>query len=194
MKKKIILIALIITVVLLLLGLLITNNHNKKNDNYEIKLNEEEIIKTKYYDFDDGKFSLKIPESFDLMEKEIIEIKYPNDRRPNIVYTNEDTSINIAISLTNTEITDVEEYTRLVKEVFSELYGEVEIKIYEKNNHKIGEIKLISPALDTTIYNNMMFFELDGKLRIVTFNCISKLQEEWEKVGDFIIDSLIIND
>ena len=33
-------------------------------------------------------------------------------------------------------------------------------------------------------------FSVDGKLRLVNFNCTEDLRTEWEEVGDFIINSL----
>ncbi len=55
-------------------------------------------------------------------------------------------------------------------------------------------MKFISPASDTNIYNHIIAFSADGKLRLVNFNCTEELRAEWEKVGDFIINSLLFTD
>lgn len=65
---------------------------------------------------------------------------------------------------------------------------------FERDNHKIGEMKFISQASDTNIYNHIIAFSVDGKLRLVNFNCTEDLRTEWEEVGDFIINSLSFTD
>ena len=55
-------------------------------------------------------------------------------------------------------------------------------------------MKLVSSAYDTNIYNNMLCFSYNGKLVIINFNCTVNLKDEWEKVGDFIIDSLFFDE
>ena len=55
-------------------------------------------------------------------------------------------------------------------------------------------MKFISLASDTNIYNHIIAFSVDGKLRLVNFNCTEDLRPEWEKVGDFIINSLLFTD
>ena len=65
---------------------------------------------------------------------------------------------------------------------------------YEVDNHNIGKIKYLSNAVDTKIYNNTIFFSYNNKLVLISFNCTKDLQEEWEVVSDFIVDSLFLTD
>ena len=44
------------------------------------------------------------------------------------------------------------------------------------------------------IENYLTHFSYEDKLVIITFNCTEALRDEWENVGDFIIDSLFFTD
>ena len=70
----------------------------------------------------------------------------------------------------------------------------ISTKDYKIDGYNIGQIKLITSAEDTDIYNNMIFFSYENKLIIITFNCTIDLQEEWQEVGDFLIDSLFFTE
>ena len=196
MKKNLSRIILVVVVIILLISgsSLIVNFNKGRRDVFDVEISENEIVKTKYYDFDDGTFSIKLPVDFKLMNTERVMLKYPNEKKPNIVYTNEDASINVAINLTDLDVSSVKEYTNLVRSTFDPIYKDVVINIFDYEGHQIGEVKLISPAEGEYIYNHMIFFTMDGKLRIINFNCTSELQNNWVKVGDFIMDSLVFND
>lgn len=64
------------------------------------------------------------------------------------------------------------------------------IDFWERNNHKIGELKFTTQATDTEIYNHVIIFSVADKLRLVNFNCTKELIGEWEEIGNFIINSI----
>lgn len=102
----------------------------------------------------------------------------------------------MAVSLTddkmsNAQIKSYKEAMEILLKNNSEI---ISSDLYEVSGHNIGKIKLISNAQDTSIYNNMIFFSYNDKLVIVTFNCTTELQKEWQSVGDFIIDSLFFKE
>lgn len=204
-KVKLILSIMLLTIGISLLGggivqlLKPDDDNNKPNIIFEnskdpFKTNEKIDIKTKTYSFDSGRFSLSIPEDFILMDEETRKIKYPEEARPDIVYTNKEGTIDVAISITDRKPISIEDYTSSVQKAFEENYGKTKSIVYKKNDYPVGEVKLITPGDGEPIFNNMMFFKIGEHLRIVTFNCEEKDQKEWEKNGDFIMNSLIIND
>jgi hypothetical protein len=189
MKKKNIVTLMIVVSILGILAFLTIQKDKKYQKNEE---QNEPTIKMDFKHFNNDEFAIKIPETFELMDETILKIKYPAERRPQIVYTNEDNSINVAVSILEDEVESIKEYLELTKKYLNMLEIKAESEYYEKNNHGIGELKLISKALNAEIYNNMMFFEVNGKLRIISFNCTIEQQDEWKKIGDYIIDSLVI--
>jgi len=158
----------------------------------DVKTKSGNTINTEYTGLDNGSFFIKIPTSFQVMSPEQIKKKYPNPNPPTFVFTNQETTINVAISLTTNQIKEeaIKSYAQMLQETLKNSYDILENKISNRDGHQIGKIKLISKAEDTDIYNHMLFFSDDGYLRIVAFNCTKNLKEEWESVGDFILDSL----
>lgn len=190
-------ICVVIVAVCLVIQFVIKNEDKKLQKEKEkleiltIKTESGVEIETEYYSFDNSKFYLKIPKSFKQLDYETITKKY-NGNVPNIVFSNEETTINVAVSLTDDKMsnTQIKSYKEAMENLLKDNSEIISSDLYELSGHNIGKIKLISEAQDTSIYNNMIFFSYNDKLVIVTFNCTTELQKEWQSVGDFIIDSL----
>lgn len=168
---------------------------SEKLETLTIKTESGIEIETEYSSFDNSKFYLKIPKSFKQLDYETITTKY-NGNVPNIVFSNDETTINVAVSLTDNEMsnTQIKSYKETMENLLKNNSEIITSDLYEVESHNIGKIKLISKAQDTSIYNNMIFFSYNGKLVIATFNCTTELQREWQSVGDFIIDSLFFKE
>lgn len=130
-------------------------------------------IETEYYSFDNSKFYLKIPKSFKQLDYETITKKY-NGNVPNIVFSNDETTINVAVSLTDDKMSNaqIKSYKEAMENLLKNNSEIISSDLYEVNKHNIGKIKLISNAQDTSIYNNMIFFSYNDKLVIVTFTVL----------------------
>ena len=144
-----------------------------------------------------NKVELKIPSEFDIMPEELMKLKYPSDRRPTLVYSNESGGINVALNLTENKANQdlIEPYVVNFVNTFKNMYPSAEWKgsgTKNINGQKIGFLKLITPAIDTKIYNVMFFTDLNGKLLLCTFNCTEKSIKEWETTADEILNSLKI--
>lgn len=202
MKKKIIT-GVVILCFIIAGGLFILNHFINKDteklkeeseiyETLDITLKNKEVVKTKYYNIDDGSFFIKIPESFTPMDEEIIHLKYPSDNRPSIVYTNEETTMNVAVSLSDVSIKDnqIGEYLETLKDTFKE-FKDVKTNSFKRDDHTLGEISFTSTATDTEIHNHMLVFSNHEKLAIVTFNCTKELEENYKDLGDFIVNSIM---
>jgi hypothetical protein len=145
----------------------------------------------------DGRVELKIPSDFTLMTPEIINLKYPSQNRPNVVYTNTTGGSNVAFSWTTNKAQReiIPQYKNVIKQSFQSKYPKAEWisdGVLEINGQSVGYLELITPALDTPIYNLLFFTDLDGKLLLCTFNCTVRFQKEWEPVAKEIMNSLLI--
>lgn len=181
---------------------IVINGENKKlekeSDKLEILTTRTESgieIETEYSKFDNSNFYLKIPKKFKQLDYEIITTKY-NGAVPNIVFSNDETTINVAVSLTDDSMKEsqINDYKEYMENVFKDNSQIIDTNYYKVDNHNVGQIKLLSNASDTKIYNNMIFFSYNDKLIIITFNCTEDLMNEWSNVGDFIIDSLFFKE
>lgn len=191
----------IIVVVCIIIQVVIKNEDKKlaeESKKYETLIAETKSgdkIETDYIHIDDEKFYIKVPKSFKQLDYETILKKYSGDV-PKLVFSSEDTKINIAVSQTDNNMKDVQikPYIEYMEKLLKDNSEIIEIKNYEVDNHTIGQIKLISASEDTNIYNNMICFSYNDKLVIITFNCTEDLKEEWSNIGDFIIDSLFFKE
>lgn len=168
----------------------VVKENNKET--FEVTINDGVVIKTKYYTFDNDNFYLKIPKEFNSMSSDLLNVKYPNGNVPTYVLTNDEATINVVVNVTKDKMNNesITPFLENMKQTLSTSSKIIESNIYEKENHNIGEIKFISKAVDTDIYNHMIIFSLDDTLRIVSFNCTKELKDNWESVGEFVIDSL----
>ncbi len=145
-----------------------------------------------------GKINLKIPKTFEIMADEMLKLKYPSERRPTLVYTNESGEINVAINLTQNKANQnvIAAYKDNFVQTFKNSYPTAEWKdknVKEINGRKVGYLELITPAIDTEIYNLMFFTDLDGKLLLCSFNCTKKNITEWSVAAKEIMNSLKLN-
>lgn len=140
------------------------------------------------------KISLLIPTTFSIMSEDMAKIKYPNERRPSIIYTNDSASVNIAFNYTQNQASNenLQAIMDSLKESFDNLYPSAQwytSEVKTINDKDIGVLELITPAIDTEIYNLMWFTDIDGKLLIATFNCTKEQMDEWKPVGETILSS-----
>lgn len=167
-------------------------NANKLEDVYQIKTNDGEVIETSWYEFDHGQFSLKTPNDFYALDEDMIKRKYPSENPPSYVLSNDKTTINIVINITDNELknSQIKSYMSSMENQLSDVADIIDTHFFERDGHEIGSIKFVSKAADTDIYNHMIAFSDNGMLRIVSFNCIKELEDNWKNVGDFIINSI----
>ena len=143
------------------------------------------------------KVELKIPKDFDIMSEELMKLKYPSDRRPTLVYSNESGGINVALNLTQNQASQqlIPAYKDNLVKTFKNLYLSSEWKdsgIKTINGKEVGYLELVTPAIDTEIYNLIFFTDLDGKLLLCTFNCTKKSIDQWTPTAKEIMNSLKI--
>jgi hypothetical protein len=141
---------------------------------------------------------LKIPSDFEIMSEVMMITKYPSERRPTLVYTNETGGINVALNLTENPASQevISAYKDSFVQSFESMYPSAEWKdkgVMKVNGKQVGYLELVTPAIDTEIYNLMFFTDLDGKLLLCTFNCTKKDIDEWSPIAHEILGSLKTN-
>jgi hypothetical protein len=144
-----------------------------------------------------NRITLKVPKEFDIMSEEMTKLKYPSERRPTLVYSNPSGGINVALNLTQNRANQqlIEPYKENLVQTFKKLYPSAEWKssgVNTVNGRKVGYMELVTPAIDTEIYNLIFFTDVDGKLLLCTFNCTKKSISEWTPVAKEIMNSLTV--
>lgn len=197
-KTKNLNVCLIISIAVLIIWAIITIPNITKTENLSeientlvITTNNGNNIETQYEMFDG--FKIKIPSEFKIMSDEILNVKYPNGNAPSLVYTNDKTTINVVLVMNDVTMKNnqIEEYVKTMESTYKNYSKDVKLKFWERNNHKIGEMEFTTEGSDTEIYNHIITFSVNDKLRLVNFNCTKEQMNEWQKVSKFIMDSLM---
>lgn len=149
--------------------------------------------------FLDGKLSIEVPREFGPMPTEMLELKYPSSRRPTIVVSNEEGSVNVAINHTQNRIAQSQlgELHDYMERSFRNLHPSADWNRSERidlNGRQVFVLDLVTPAIDTKIRNIMVGSSLEGRFLIVTFNCTVEEEEAWGAIGERIAASVRISD
>jgi hypothetical protein len=197
-KTKNLNVCLIISIAVLIVWTIITIPNITKTENLSeientlvITTNNGNNIETQYEMFDG--FKIKIPSEFKIMSDEIVNVKYSNGNAPSLVYTNDKTTINVALVMNDVAMknSQIEEYVKTMESTYKNYSKDVKLNFWERNNHKIGEMEFTTKGSDTEIYNHIIAFSVNDKLRLVNFNCTKEQMNEWQEVSKFIMDSII---
>lgn len=142
-----------------------------------------------------NKLNILIPKDFVSMSEDMLNAKYPiAGKRPSEVYTNATGSINIALNLTQNQITQdqLPEVETALKNQFTSTpnitFNSSEIRAI--NGQKYVIFDFYSQAVDTKIYNLMFVTSLNNKMLIGTFNCTVVHLTQWKPIGQKIINSV----
>lgn len=187
-------IVIVIALVAIAIGVASNNNGSAERadqDNLSIENGKGEEIKTEYYHVGDNKFFIKIPTDFHTLTTSEINKKYSGEV-PDIVFSDADSKVNIAISISDAEVRNeqIEEYLNVMIELLESSGDIIKSDYYEVNSHNVATIKVATSDDNERFYNHMMFFSYDDKLVVIAFNCNLDERTTWENVGDFILDSL----
>ncbi|MBD2715506.1 hypothetical protein KBK19_10705 [Microvirga sp. STR05] len=143
----------------------------------------------------DGKVEILIPGCFTEMDPEMLQLKYPSAQRPREVFTDERGATNVAFNWTQNKA-DQAALPAYEKALYSALqkaqpnatwYGHGLRTIHGR---QVGYLEMLTPAIDTEIYNLMFFTDVEGRLLIVTFNCVKKDLEVYKASAQRIMASL----
>ncbi len=142
-----------------------------------------------------GKMLIRMPNLFSIMAKELASLKYPSERRPTVIYTDETSTINLALNLTDYPLreSEVEDFQENMIEVLEQAHPSAKwldsgmMEIQEKT---IAFIEIITPAIDGDIFNLMFFAALNGQTLIGTFNCMEGDLESWRPVAKAMVETL----
>ncbi|UKK99891.1 hypothetical protein [Brevibacillus brevis] len=145
----------------------------------------------------DDLVQIRLPKTFSIMSPEVAALKYPSERRPSLIFTNETASINLAFTYTESKLTDSPAQLKAFMDVMKQVLRRTqplarwqEEGIREIAGTSFGFFEFVAPALDTDIYNLISFVSLQGRALLCTFNCTEQELTDWKPVGWGIMDSL----
>lgn len=160
---------------------------------------DDEIIEFEEKSLLDGKIKIFLPKAFEIMLPEAAAVKYPSERRPGLIFSNESTTISIAFNHTENalEEKDMEKFKESMMQIMKRMQPAAqwfEDGVREQEGRKTGYFDFLVPALDSNIYSFMLFASLDGKALICSFNCTEEEMEDWKPIAKGMMQSFRICD
>lgn len=136
---------------------------------------EREILKKKLW--------IWLPNDFQILGKEMAKLKYPSEKRPDIIYTNVETTVSITFSRLTLAAGEEKKGCALMRQQLKELYADGSILgggTVQAKGLELECLIFMSPAWDAMIYNQMFFMPLEGRLMIGNCSCLAQEKDEWE--------------
>ena len=146
-------------------------------------------------EFFDGRLSVWIPESFKFLPKELAKLKYPMEQRPPVILTNEDTTVNIALSLFDAPFSAemVEQATNTYKAMMHQMnpsYAFIDTKFLPMEKNRLGYYDFLSRGFDASLYQLFAFTCIDKKMLHFIFNAPAKVMNDWKGLALQILQSI----
>lgn len=147
--------------------------------------------------FLNNKIEINCPNSLMKMSDEMYKFKYHMSKRPEICLADENAEVSLIGDMRNQVATD-KDLEQILKNTIKAITNQrsdiivIDSGVKTINNKKIANVKFISQAIDQKIFNDMTFLSIQGKAFLISFNCIEKLQKEWEPIADKIVNSIIV--
>jgi hypothetical protein len=142
-----------------------------------------------------GKVTLQAPAGFGRMTPEALRIKYPGQRPPTEVLSNERGSINIAFGHTQTAATpaQVRELYAAIEQGIKRAHPAARFnrnEVVRRGDREFAVLDFWTRASDTTVRNIMLVTSVDDRLLVVSFNVTRELEGEWGPIGERIMESI----
>ena len=160
---------------------------------YYIEGRLETFSKEQYFD---DLLSIYIPESFIDMPKEIREMKYPTNFRPEIIKTNLAGDVNLSIRLLKVgEDMEIKTLVTDFRNLLAKAHNGIKFLEYDEFDND-GFVKMycfdfIIPGIDESIYHKTGLGKIGRERVQVMFNCREPLAWTWKKAVNDMLQNII---
>ncbi len=144
-----------------------------------------------------GLVEMLVPASFQPMPDDLLQLKYPMDRRPTLVLANETGSVSVALNHTGDHVplAQLSDFHRFLEALFRSGYPSAvwfRSELIALNGRQFILLELRTPAVDTEIRNLMLATSVDERLLLVTVNMTKELESEWLGPANRMIQSVTV--
>jgi len=192
--KKMLIVNVLVIPWLLIPSLNLTYNKTKWENNMQVVSTQDQQLEQQIVL--SGKLNILMPSDFSVMSSEKLALKYPSvGHRPSEVYTNEKSTINIALNHTTNKAKseDLPNVRNVLESQFNRApFTLIKSEMRDLNGMPSILLEFISPAVDTKIYNLMVITSLEGRLVMITFNCTEAERKQWTPIAKKIIGSITL--
>ncbi len=147
----------------------------------------------------EGQVSLMMPKDFEALPEEAIAEVYFVGNKPQYMYANDYLYFSVGFNYTTSSIPNeaIGEFGKVAKDIIEKVGPKV--KAFKTDKFQVGDFQIatlefVSQALDQSVYNQMFYASLKGKLLIGFVNFPNKYSKRLKKVADEIIHSVVIKE
>ncbi|WP_235318447.1 MULTISPECIES: hypothetical protein [Lysinibacillus] len=156
-------------------------------DDEEVQVIEQSLL--------DGKMKIRMPKLFSIMSAELASLKYPSERRPNLIFTDTSSSINLAFNLTPHRLNEegVAGFQENMMDILEQAQPSadwLDTEVLTIDAKTVAFLEVITPAIDGEIFNLMFFASVEGRALIGTFNCMEDDLDTWRPIARAMMESL----
>lgn len=135
-----------------------------------------------------GKVTLITPKSFAPMAKHLLEMKYPNSRRPTEVLSDSTGGVSLAFNHTRNpmSLNQIKHAHASMSKAFHNMHPSakwIRDKVINMKGQAFMVFELITPAMDTQIHNIMYGTSVDNRLLLIAFNTTIEQSKQWLPIG-----------
>jgi hypothetical protein len=147
----------------------------------------------------DGRVELLLPAHFARMDSAMVRLKYGGARPPSEVYTNEGASVNVALNHTADAVPPdgMGALHEALEGAMRTAYPTAvwnRSEVVERDGRAYVHLDLWTPTIDGKVRNVMLATSAEGRLLLVTFNAVGRLEPVWGPVGERIVASVRVRD
>jgi hypothetical protein len=144
-----------------------------------------------------GIVEMLVPTAFQPMPEEMLKLKYPMERRPALVLSNDAGSVSLALNHTRDRLPSKElaEAHRAFDRMFRNMYPSAHwfrSELAALNGRQFIVLELRTPAIDTEVRNLIIATSVDERLLLVTVNMTKQLEGAWLDVANRMIRSIVL--
>jgi hypothetical protein len=142
----------------------------------------------------EGKVTIQVPASFTPMSDEHRKLKYPGANAPALVLTDESSTVNIAIdqkpmAIAPNQIKELEAPMR--QQFASAKLNSSGMRSINGNDFLVIDVDV--PLTDGTNHNHIAITSLEGRMLIISYNCMLSRDANCGALGNRVIESIRLN-
>jgi hypothetical protein len=138
-----------------------------------------------------GKVTVQLPGGFTVMSDEHRKIKYPGANAPSVVLTDESTTVNLALdhkplAIAPNQIKELEEPMR-------QQFASAKLNfagMRSINGQEFLVVDVDVPLPDGTNHNHLAFTSFEGRMLIISYNCMLSRDAQCGALGNRVIESI----
>jgi len=144
-----------------------------------------------------GRASLLIPNDFTMLDDESINLKFPDSRRPQVVYSDETGAVTVAVRRSSyaEPVEDLEKTGNEARRVMKQQYADAVFRrsgVVKLHDQDWYIMDLQYAVTDTQIRNLIAMTYRDHLVFLVNVNFTKELEDQWLEPANAIIESLYV--